>query len=77
MRTFEKFNPCGAPCPVCGGFEEDEPAVLIPMLDTEHGGICMAKQFHLRCLELAYSSNQSVPGEVLVYMVFDEKGEQQ
>ncbi len=75
MRTFEKFNPAGDPCPICGEHTEDEETVLIPIPSTLDGNLCEAKQVHLYCIDLqfSYTRKQGDTNEAIIYMIFDEK----
>lgn len=68
MRTFDRFNTSGAPCPICGTHAA-KPPVLIPIHGTEDDGICEALQVHLDCINLtAYREN----GKIILGMAAEE-----
>lgn len=66
MRTFDHPNMTNFRCPICGT-ADDKPVVLLPIIGTEDGNICEAKQFHFDCIDLIYDSVIGV-----VYHKFEE-----
>ncbi len=65
MKTFEKLNTTkNNVCALCGTNKEGK-AVLVRIVGTEEGNICVAKQVHLECLpDFAYD-----PATKLLYAV--------
>lgn len=52
MLVFDQFNrQFGDVCPICKTNEDCE-TVLIKVRGTENDGVCHAKQYHLKCLDL-------------------------
>ena len=65
MKTFDHFNTTGAPCPICGTWD-DKPPVLVPINGTESGGNVEALQIHLDCIDwIAYRMH----GRLTLYML--------
>jgi hypothetical protein len=60
MKVFKGFNGShGNVCPVCSTAKNTE-TVLVPIPDTEDGGICKARQVHKKCYDLVEEMNEEL-----------------
>jgi hypothetical protein len=74
MKIFERFNPSGRPCPICGR-NDDKPYVLIPIADKQDGRICGAADVHIECLELVLYEEPVAPYNDIISQSFKTKWE--
>jgi hypothetical protein len=76
MKIFERFNPGGRACPICGT-NDDKPCVLIPIADKHDGSIYEAAAVHVECLDLVLYEEPVQPHYDIISQSFKTKWERE
>jgi hypothetical protein len=48
------------PCMICGGVDNNQPTILIPIDGTQEGNNEIAEMIHVRCLKLRMNEEEKI-----------------